>query len=221
LKDELWLKSGPCKLLGFLNNISIEMSFMIYNILNIIYVYVLGSKKQKHDNIFAKVFGAFCVALIFVISFGLAQVFTTGSLQLGLCLYSNEILASWYFNIGFALMNMLMHISSITLCLKLLAILHSHTKALEELGHTGRTPIRANAKKIFIISMLTNLACRIPFEVFLWLSVAKIEVDPLIVAWMAIVVFPMTSIANPYVHTLRPMILDFKHRNVPAPTLTK
>jgi len=55
--------------------------------------------------------------------------------------------------------------------------------------------------------MISNLLCGVSLQVLLVLQVAGVDLDVSVGAWMSIMVFPLSSLVNPFLHTLKAIIL--------------
>jgi len=212
LEDEYWIQSGACKFLGLLQTVSIEMSFVTFSTLKVLYVYVLGYKKHTGDIKLSHIILPISALWLIILSLLVAQAFTTENLHLGLCMFINNNFPGWCFSLVFFLLNQCLHIISTLSVCKLLHILYSQAQALKQLGNVSKATSRSNTKAFFVISLVCNLICGMPIQVFLVLMAAGVEINPSAIAWMTVLVFPMGSIANPFIHTMRAFILSHRKK---------
>jgi len=206
--DEDWISGGTCKFLGLSQMISLEMSLVTFNILNILYIYVLGYKKHTGDVNVRRVLGICSLPWCFVLAFGLTQMFLTDHIRSGMCMFLQGTNSAWYFNLMVFIIDTILHVVSVLSGFKLFQIIHSNAKALKNLGQVSKT--KSSTKSFFVICTISNLLCRMPYDVCLLVSLAGIEIEHQAAAWMAIMVFPLNSLTNPFIHTLRGVILQLR-----------
>jgi len=208
LWDEYWISSITCTLIGLFQIVSIEMSFIAFITLNLLYIYVLGYKTHRGDVGLSTIIGNCSVSWLLVIAFGLVLILSIDDMPSGLCMFTNSTAVSWYLNFGLFVFNSILHVMSVLSLWELMRILSRHSEALKEVGQVSKTPARSHTKALFVFSIMSNLVCRIPFEVFLLLSLTPIELEEHLLAWLAFLVFPMSSLVNPFIHTFRGVLLQ-------------
>jgi len=64
--------------------------------------------------------------------------------------------------------------------------------------------------KNLLVFVLLNLACWIPIEILLTLSMSGVHIDAHLISWFSILVVPHNSLPNPFTYTIGGIIIK-KH----------
>jgi len=209
LHEESWTSSINCKTLTCLSTTSSEMSFFIGVFLPYFYLYAVGFRKSKGGIKPLKLYGLCCLIWLVSLLLGLTPVLLLDIKDNHLCLLftigqSSKMI---YYNIGvFVVLNGLLMIGSMLPEFLLAQIIRKSQQAVQMKGHVSRRKSLTAIYMWLFILVLFNMVCCIPIQILLVLSVSGYQLDDKFLQWFIVLIVPLSSNGNPFLHTVRPIM---------------
>jgi len=204
LHEKYWESSINCNILCYFANVSIMMSLYSLVFLSLFHILVIAYKKVLK----AKSCILICIGMWICCGlWNLLGFFSTRKKRKIYCLQFVFRNHDWdYHNTaGFIFRNILLGLS-ICSCIQMIVIINKSTKLVEKEGKITGNLKRSRTFGLLLVQVVCNMLSRIPFEVLLFLALF-FDISVSIIKWFIILVLPFNSLVNPFLYTIRNVLI--------------
>lgn len=204
LYDYKWRHGITCKLMSFLSMFAMELSILILlcisieRYLNIHYALRLHTTGFKFNRMFLPT--AWIVSLIICTLPTFLDWYFDESLEMktSICILIEMNLASTYQGVYLLFVYVIINCTCFFIILVLYClIVVDHVRSTKQVG--GMINYRLFRRSFVIV--ITNFLCWAPVAVYMLMTFSGQSISPKVTVWLAIVILPLNSAANPLIYT--------------------
>jgi len=204
INDNTWRESLYCKALSILSNVSGEVSLSFISFLSYFFAKTIQS---FHIRRYSKRILCFCLTLwSIILIMSSTIIFLMTKLSSGSCLFYNfqisESVIEMIIKITYILLNWILILVAVYFSCKMIHHIKHSLKTLRVSGSVSSSSSSGKTYQKIVLLILTNLACWIPIQILMIMSLCGFSIRSGVSNWFAVVVVPFNSLTNPFLYTI-------------------
>ena len=218
IQESFWRASPLCKILGFLQSVSVQLSLATVVSLSALHLYIVGYRKSI-VGVNYKIILVFCAVLwLFLSLLSALPLIELEKTETGVCtLFSlgSSRYTGWYYTVVYIILNLICLIVFLAIAIKMMLVINASAQKVRKAGHVSGGLNRYRTFVLLVLQLVCILICWIPLEVVMMMSLAGGDVHPDIISWFSIFVLPFSSLTNPFIYTIRVAVTESKTTKPP------